>query len=72
MRHRRWFCTWPFRFRPFLRLSEVDEELRGELHDHLERKTRELIAAGSAGCVRGSRDCVAARLEGEAALRASF
>lgn len=31
MRPRRWFCTWPFRFRPFLRLSEVDEELRGEL-----------------------------------------
>jgi len=26
-----------------LRRSEVDEELRGELHDHPERKTRELI-----------------------------
>lgn len=31
MCRRRWFCTWPFRFRPFLRLSEVDEEFRGEL-----------------------------------------
>ena len=63
MRPRRWFCPWPFRFRPFLRRSEVDEELRGELHDHLERKTRELIICrlGGAACV-GPRDCVAARL----------
>lgn len=53
MRLRRWFRTLPFRFCSFFRRSEVVEELRDELHDHLERKRRELIAADSAGDVRG-------------------
>ena len=64
MRLRRWFRTLPFRFRSFFRRSEVVQELRDELHDPLERKTRELIAAGSAGYVCGSRDCVTTRLAG--------
>ena len=61
---RRRFRTLPFRFCSFFRRSEVEQELRDELHDHLERKARELLAAGSAGYVRGSRDCRAPRLAG--------
>jgi len=30
----------PFRFCSFFRRSEVEQELRDELHDHLEGKTR--------------------------------
>lgn len=54
MRMRRGFRTLPFRICSFFRRSEVEQELRDELHDHL-------LAAGSAGYVRGSRDCLAPR-----------
>lgn len=61
MRMRRRFRTLPFRFCSFFRRSEVEQELRDELHDHLERKTRDSLLP-AAGYVRGSRDCLAPRL----------
>lgn len=48
MRLKKWVYTVPLRLRSLFRKEAVDSELSEELEDHLERKTRELIAAGSA------------------------
>ena len=43
---KRWFYTLPLRLRSLLRREEMEQELSEELQDHLERKTREFVAAG--------------------------
>ena len=41
-----WFRTVPLRLRSFFRRNQVDQELKDELHDHLEQQIRENIATG--------------------------
>ena len=46
MNARRWLYTVPLRLRSVFRRDRVETELREELQDHLERKTREYLDAG--------------------------
>ena len=46
MRPEHWLYTIPLRLRSLFRRNAVEAELHEELQDHLERKTREYVAAG--------------------------
>jgi putative ABC transport system permease protein len=48
MRPEHWLFTIPLRLRSLFRLTQADQELDDELRDHLERKTEEYVAKGTA------------------------
>jgi len=48
MRPEHWLYTIPLRLRSLFRWAKADQELDDELRDHLDRKTEEYVAKGTA------------------------
>ena len=62
MRPEHWLFTIPLRLRSLFCRAQVDQELDGELLDHLDRATEEYVAEGMAPEEAGRRAGRASRI----------